>query len=97
MLNFMAEPDQESEVICRVAINGAVGIAEAPFELSVFVCAGFGPVEATVGSFLLEVAVFDAFGSVVSVEQICPRDIHQDDEHFGLKGNLWIVEDLHCC
>jgi hypothetical protein len=35
--------------------------------------------------------------SEVSMQHVGPSDIHQDDEHFRFKVDLWVIENLNGC
>lgn len=92
MFDLVSKADEEPKIVCGVPIDGRFLFVEAALKLPKLVCAMFCAVEYTALRALLEVLIFDRFGSIVGVQQIGPRDNHQDDVGLGFETDLWIIE-----
>jgi hypothetical protein len=96
MLNLVTQTNQELEIIDGVFINRARSIAKATLQFPVLLGAMACFVIFLPLLRLFKIAVVNALGPIVSMEEVCPRDHHEDDKSLGLEFDERVVENLDC-
>src|SRR5208337_2701774 len=92
MLNLVAKPNKEPQIIASLFVNWAPIVVKAPFKFPILVGTVFGAVIHLSGLALSVITVVNSFPAVVRMKQVSPSDHHQHDECFRFKLDLRIVE-----
>src|ERR1035437_7560529 len=96
MLDLASQTHQEPQVLNDLALKGALWVVEAPLQFPMPEGTVLGAVVMLPLLSLGEVSVVNLLAAVVRMEEICPRDDHQDDVGLRLEGHIRVVKDLHC-
>jgi len=91
----MSQSNQESKILRRRSIEGAVIAVDASLKLPILVRIGPRPMKPAAYVPHLEVSILDALRSVVGVKQIRPGDVHEHYEDLSFEGDVRVVEDLN--
>jgi len=95
MLDLVAQPNQEPQVVGCVTIDGTPRVIEAALKLPVLVRSVLGSVVSLSNGALFVVAIVDALRPIVGVQEIGPRDDRQNDKRLGLEARLRVVVDAN--
>ena len=96
MLYFVAQTYKETKIVCCVFVDRRRSFIQAALKFPVFEGSGFRSVEFSSFPLLIEVSIFGSLLAKVGVQQVGPRDVHQNNECLGFEGHMWIVEDADC-
>ena len=94
VLDLVAQANQEAKIVLRRSVQRAGVVFQATLKFPILESAGLCSVKRSALGALPIVSILNALLPIVSMEQIHPGDVYQDDERFGLECRERVVERL---